>query len=359
MWKLALSSLALTVFTLFFFPTSSRSELLNVSNSGDPLVFGGSSVTLEHWTNSLEGYDINDVSSGSGPPGMYSKNFKIVTKPYSVELVWDSRPTNSQTLFHCEISASDKNNFSAILNTSTNRIGFNIQEDLNTNRLWIVKLHRNSANNISGQDIDIITNVIIGAGGYTYGNKFYFNLTGITNLTSGTSFGYVDISCLFTNQSFSAGSKYSFPNDLTHGGKQVSGLEYVVTSGPAHGNAAITGGMNLIYSATNNYTGSDRVAVNLRWPVGSTNVLGTIFYAITVTNLSAPSATSVNYSNGSMTLIFSGLPGYTYRLQAATNLTNPDWLSIATNTAGTNSLWSAGDLQSTNFGQRFYRTIWP
>ncbi|MDB6021343.1 MAG: Peptidase propeptide, partial [Pedosphaera sp.] len=60
--------------------------------------------------------------------------------------------------------------------------------------------------------------------------------------------------------------------------------------------------------------------------------------------------------DGSFNLSLTGAPGYTYILQATTNIfSSADWLSVATNTLGTNGVWQFNDAQATNFQQRFYR----
>jgi hypothetical protein len=60
--------------------------------------------------------------------------------------------------------------------------------------------------------------------------------------------------------------------------------------------------------------------------------------------------------DGSFNLNLTGAPGYTYILQATTNLFPPtNWQPIATNTLGTNGAWQFTDELATNFFQQFYR----
>ena len=70
-----------------------------------------------------------------------------------------------------------------------------------------------------------------------------------------------------------------------------------------------------------------------------------------------PNITSVaTRPDGSFKLDLIGAPGYTYVLQTTTNLfSSGDWLSVATNTLGTNGVWHFTDLSATNFPQQFYR----
>ena len=60
---------------------------------------------------------------------------------------------------------------------------------------------------------------------------------------------------------------------------------------------------------------------------------------------------------GSVTLTLGGSPGSTYILEAATNLTAPVWLYIATNTFDTNGVWQFTDLQATNFPEKYFRLM--
>jgi hypothetical protein len=57
--------------------------------------------------------------------------------------------------------------------------------------------------------------------------------------------------------------------------------------------------------------------------------------------------------SGTNTLTFAGVPGYSYVVQYATNVTGP-WQPFSTNTAATNGLWTAIDRTATNTS-RFYR----
>jgi hypothetical protein len=61
---------------------------------------------------------------------------------------------------------------------------------------------------------------------------------------------------------------------------------------------------------------------------------------------------------GSVALNLNGVPGATYILEAATNLSSPiSWLGIATNTLGSNGVWEFTDENATNFSQQFYRFL--
>jgi len=86
-----------------------------------------------------------------------------------------------------------------------------------------------------------------------------------------------------------------------------------------------------------------------------------------VTNLNfmatdAPTLFTNDVTNHTLTLAFSAVPTFTYRIQAATNLTSTNspatnWVDISTNTATSNAILFI--TPTTNFPQRFFRTVTP
>jgi hypothetical protein len=64
-------------------------------------------------------------------------------------------------------------------------------------------------------------------------------------------------------------------------------------------------------------------------------------------------------SGGSVTLTFTGVTGYTYEVEAATNLVPPGvWEVISPNTVGGSGQWQVTDQQATNYPNRFYRSVY-
>lgn len=110
---------------------------------------------------------------------------------------------------------------------------------------------------------------------------------------------------------------------------------------------------SLVYSDTNNVDDLFVCTISDGW--GGTN-FQTVYIDIVLTN-TIPTIIGVgNGSNSGVTLSLSGAPGYTYILEATTNLLPPaNWLPLDTNTLGTNGLWQFIDTDFTNFPQRFYR----
>ena len=71
----------------------------------------------------------------------------------------------------------------------------------------------------------------------------------------------------------------------------------------------------------------------------------------------SPPTNSVSVSGSTATINAFGIPGYTYVLQTATNVTGP-WWPIGTNTAGSNGSLLFTDPNATNL-QQYYRMAQP
>jgi autotransporter-associated beta strand protein len=65
--------------------------------------------------------------------------------------------------------------------------------------------------------------------------------------------------------------------------------------------------------------------------------------------------------NGTVTIGFAGIPGFSYLIQATTSLSPPPitWTTLSTNTAGADGLFQYTDLNATNYSSRYYRTATP
>jgi hypothetical protein len=75
---------------------------------------------------------------------------------------------------------------------------------------------------------------------------------------------------------------------------------------------------------------------------------------VSAPTLSAPEFQSFSVSNGQATMLIGGAAGYTYTVQASTNLTV--WTTLlTTNPATLPFMWM--DVGVTNFSQRFYRVL--
>jgi polygalacturonase len=106
---------------------------------------------------------------------------------------------------------------------------------------------------------------------------------------------------------------------------------------------------NIYYSDSNSVP--DQFGYTISDGQGGTN------NGIVTVLMAQQTVSDVTSSNGSVTLDFTGIPGNTYWVVAATNLMPPiNWMPLSTNVAGTNGLWQFTDTQATNFLNRFYRT---
>jgi hypothetical protein len=122
-------------------------------------------------------------------------------------------------------------------------------------------------------------------------------------------------------------------------------------SSPSTNGATVTfDSSKIYYTNANNVT--DRFGYTISDGQGGTN------NGIITVLMAQQTVSSVTVSNnGNMVLDFTGIPGSTYWVMAATNLVPPvTWTPISTNVAGTNGLWLFTDTQATNFLHRFYRT---
>ena len=63
--------------------------------------------------------------------------------------------------------------------------------------------------------------------------------------------------------------------------------------------------------------------------------------------------------NGSFGIQFQGVPGVTYWIEYATNLTSPTWRRLATPTADPQGLVQLTDTPADGSSQRFYRAVFP
>jgi len=131
---------------------------------------------------------------------------------------------------------------------------------------------------------------------------------------------------------------------------------------------ALTGGISSTNGATVNYnstylyyTNANNVADQINYTVGD-GFGGTAAGVINVLVGAPPTnsiASTVVNANGTATLSFVGVPGYTYQLDATTDLTPPViWTTISTNTADINGLWQYTDQQATNYVNRYYRSAY-
>ncbi len=113
-------------------------------------------------------------------------------------------------------------------------------------------------------------------------------------------------------------------------------------------------GTALVYFNADNVADQFTCTITDGW--GGTNYQ-TVFIAPAAPPVNTtPFITGVNAAGNGVTLNLGGAPGSTYVLESTGDLFPPGgWQPVATNTLGTNGVWSFTDTQATNFPQRFYR----
>jgi hypothetical protein len=63
--------------------------------------------------------------------------------------------------------------------------------------------------------------------------------------------------------------------------------------------------------------------------------------------------------DGSVQVIFDGMPGTVYQVQSAKNLVSPDWQNVATLTANQYGIYVYVDWPATNGPVRYFRSVSP
>jgi hypothetical protein len=134
----------------------------------------------------------------------------------------------------------------------------------------------------------------------------------------------------------------------------------LASAGPTstNGGTVTLAGTNIIYVPVTNFVGTDLFSFVVSDPYGGSGT-GTVL--VTVTNVPAPViAVPPAYDGGSGTfsVTFAGIPGYSYSIQIATNVSGP-WFFFTNATADTNNLFQLIDTESPPPPQRFYRTTYP
>jgi hypothetical protein len=132
-----------------------------------------------------------------------------------------------------------------------------------------------------------------------------------------------------------------------------------VSSNSAAGGTVTWGGNYVFYQPPAGYTNSD--AFNYYISDGFCGGVSTGYVLLQVTTSNGPSHNFriAGQADGSVKLTFAGVPGWTYRIQYATNLSPINWTDLSTNTADGSGMYQYVDHQVTNSPTRYYRSVSP
>jgi hypothetical protein len=130
----------------------------------------------------------------------------------------------------------------------------------------------------------------------------------------------------------------------------VTGVSASSTNG---GTVSLSGG-TLTYTPAANFSGADSFTY-----IAADSYSGTSTGTVNVTVYSSANqpervVSLESLANGNKKITFAGIPGYSYLVQASTNLAV--WVSISTNTAAGNGLFNYTDNSATNYPARYYRS---
>ena len=110
----------------------------------------------------------------------------------------------------------------------------------------------------------------------------------------------------------------------------------------------------LVYCNSNNV--NDEFTCTITDGFGGTNFQNVYLTVVPLPTNAIPAISSLVVSGGNtISLNLAGAPGFTYVLEATTNLNSPgSWLPVVTNVVGSNGVWQFSDA-ITNNPQQFYR----
>ena len=147
---------------------------------------------------------------------------------------------------------------------------------------------------------------------------------------------------------------------LASQGPSESGSPLAVTavsfSSTQGGSVAMAGGI-ITYTPPNNFVGSDTFTYTLYDSGLGANLTGTAMVSVDASSGNGPSVVSITLNAGLPTISFTGIPGFTYAIQASADMVN--WSEIGTVTAGSNGLFQFTDANANRYSARYYRTSAP
>jgi hypothetical protein len=172
------------------------------------------------------GLEPRDVAWSNAPPNPNSKWLKIYTDPYGVELMTDSRPVTSQTVFVGKLSVVDSIGTGV---SCSNRLRFDFLAPPESNRVYTVRIHVDGRYIQPATDFDCVTNLqeVIASGGYV-------NLPTLNQASNGVVYGTCDIFCApsialiqpTNNATFVAPATIEFETSVLDFANSISRVEF-------------------------------------------------------------------------------------------------------------------------------------
>jgi hypothetical protein len=132
-----------------------------------------------------------------------------------------------------------------------------------------------------------------------------------------------------------------------------------VSSNSVAGGTVLWSGKWVYYTAPAGYSNSDAFTYNI-----TDGYCGGVASGNVLIQINTPTGPSHNFTittqpDGSVRLVFSGIPGWTYRVQYADTLPPVNWTDLSTNTADSLGSYQYVDYPPTNSPTRFYRSVSP
>jgi hypothetical protein len=132
-----------------------------------------------------------------------------------------------------------------------------------------------------------------------------------------------------------------------------------VTANSVAGGTASLSGSSIYYLPPPGYTNADAFNYSISDGNCGGSAFGTMLVEVRSDNNSASRAMIARMADGSVQVIFDGIPRRTYRVQAVDSLTVPNWQDVATLMADQFGTYVFADQTSTNGSARYYRSVSP
>lgn len=160
-----------------------------------------------------------------------------------------------------------------------------------------------------------------------------------------------------SNQSVNLSIAKLLRNDSDADGDALTMTSF--SSASAQGGTVALNGAVVTYTPAGDFIGFDTFTYTIS-DGDDGSAVATVTVAVGDSNTQGSNIVSISVqTNGNPLIVFVGIPGNTYRIQATTSLSSPNWQTIATKTAGGNGLFDFEDTSAGGATTRFYRLDKP